>query len=388
MEMRGRYATLSSGEYSHRAAKAQDLMKAAKIDALLVTAEANYSYFTGHRTHSPWSTFTRPHVFVLTRDGRSAMIAHSFTRPEAQSRSWVENIAEYGSLVEDAVPEIKSILDRLGLARATIGCELGYEQRLGLPQLAWLKIQEGFPEAYFTDASDLLWNLRMRKSKEEVDCLRKACVATTKAFETCFRQIGEGWTEGDVARLMSKTMLDEGAESPGFNIICSGRGNYERISARPTNRALKSGDMIWIDASAVVDGYWSDFSRAAAVGGPNPQQIRLQKIVRDATEAAIEVIRPGVPVRDVAEMCAKVLGNHGFDISFDAGRCGHGIGLMSTEPPHVAAYDASILVEGMVITVEPGIVNEEGVFVIEENVAVTCDGFEVLSGASRDIYSI
>jgi Xaa-Pro aminopeptidase len=388
IRMRGQYSTFSRKEYEERRLRAQDLMESAKIDALLVTAEANYTYFTGHRTHSPWSTFTRPHVFILTRDGRSAMIVHSFTRPEAQSRSWIETIVEYSSLVEDAVPEIKMTLEGLGLAGATIGCELGYEQRLGLPQLAWLEIQKAFPKASFIDASGLLWELRMKKSEAEISCLRKACVAASRAFEESFRQVGEGWTEEDIARLMSKIMLDEGAESPGFNIICSGKNNYERISARPTNRALKAGDMIWIDASAVVNGYWCDFSRAAVVGGPNQKQIRLQNIVREATEAAIEMIKPGVPVSALAEMCARVLGGYGFSISFDAGRCGHGIGLMSTEPPHVASYDSSVLTEGMVITLEPGIVNEDGVFVIEENIVVTADGFEVLSGASRDIYTI
>ena len=79
-------------------------MQAQNIDALLITAEANYFYFTGHRTHSPWSTFTRPHVAVLTRDGGATMIVHCFTRPEAESRSFVADVREYGSLVEDGAP--------------------------------------------------------------------------------------------------------------------------------------------------------------------------------------------------------------------------------------------------------------------------------------------
>lgn len=386
--MRGKYSTFPREEYAARIERAQTLMNEQDIDALLVTAEANYSYFTGHRTHSPWSTFTRPHVFVLARDGSSVMIVHTFTRPEAESRSWVADIREYGSLLEDAVPEIKQTFAEMGLADCVIGCELGYEQRLGLPIRAWVEIQKAFPKAKFVDASELLWRLRMKKSGAEIDCLRKACRATSKAFEVCYAQVGEGWTEEEVALVMSKAMLDEGAEAPGFNIICSGKENYERISARPTNRRLRRGDMLWVDASAVVNGYWSDFCRAAVVGGPTPEQTRLQRIVRDATMAAIEAIKPGVPVRVIAQTCARELGNRGFNISFDAGRCGHGLGLMSTEPPHVAIYDSSILEEGMVITVEPGIVNEDGVFCIEEVVAVTKDGFEILSGASREIYTI
>jgi len=386
--MRGQYSIFPREEYEARLGRAQALMQAQNIDALLITAEANYFYFTGHRTHSPWSTFTRPHVAVLTRDGGAAMIVHCFTRPEAESRSFVADVREYGSLVEDAAPQIKQALSDMGLASAVIGCELGYEQRLGLPMRAWEQIVSAFPRAKFVDASELLWRLRVVKSEAEVERLRKACQATSRAFEACYSQAREGWTEEQVAVVMSKAMLDAGAEAPGFNIICSGKDDYQRISARPTGRALRKGDMLWVDASAVFDGYWSDFCRAAVPGGPSPEQVRLQRIAHEATMAAIEAIKPGVPVSMIAETCARQLGKHGFNLTFDAGRCGHGLGLMSTEPPHVATYDPTILEEGMVITVEPGIVNEEGVFCIEENVAVTKDGFEVLSGASREIYAI
>ncbi len=386
--MRGQYSIFPREEYEARLGRAQALMQAQNIDALLITAEANYFYFTGHRTHSPWSTFTRPHVAVLTRDGGAAMIVHCFTRPEAESRSFVADVREYGSLVEDAAPQIKQALSDMGLASAVIGCELGYEQRLGLPMRAWEQIVSAFPRAKFVDASELLWRLRVVKSEAEVERLRKACQATSRAFEVCYSQAREGWTEEQVAVVMSKAMLDAGAEAPGFNIICSGKDDYQRISARPTRRALRKGDMLWVDASAVFDGYWSDFCRAAVPGGPSPEQVRLQRIAHEATMAAIEAIKPGVPVSMIAETCARELGNHGFNLTFDAGRCGHGLGLMSTEPPHVATYDPTILEEGMVITVEPGIVNEEGVFCIEENVAVTRDGFEILSGASRELYTI
>jgi Xaa-Pro aminopeptidase len=386
--MRGQYSMFPREEYEARLARAQALMQAQNIDALLITAEANYFYFTGHRTHSPWSTFTRPHVAVLTRDGGATMIVHCFTRPEAESRSFVADVREYGSLVEDAVPQIKQALSDMGLASAVIGCELGYEQRLGLPMRAWEQIVSAFPRAKFQDASDLLWRLRVVKSEAEVERLRKACQATSRAFEVCYSQVREGWTEEQVATVMSKAMLDAGAEAPGFNIICSGKDDYARISARPTGRALRKGDMLWVDASAVFDGYWSDFCRAAVPGGPSPEQVRLQRIAHEATMAAIEAIKPGVPVSMIAETCARELGKHGFNLTFDAGRCGHGLGLASTEPPHVATYDPTVLEEGMVITVEPGIVNEEGVFCIEENVAVTRDGFEILSGASREIYTI
>ncbi|MEW6524417.1 MAG: M24 family metallopeptidase [Bacillota bacterium] len=79
---------------------------------------------------------------------------------------------------------------------------------------------------------------------------------------------------------------------------------------------------------------------------------------------------------------------YGYEMSFEAGRCGHGLGLLSTEPPHIAPYDHTMLEPGMVINIEPGVVSEHGVFCVEENVLVTETGYEILSGASRELYVV
>ncbi|MGD9280722.1 MAG: M24 family metallopeptidase, partial [Desulfobacterales bacterium] len=74
--------------------------------------------------------------------------------------------------------------------------------------------------------------------------------------------------------------------------------------------------------------------------------------------------------------------------SFDCGRMGHGMGIMSTEPPSITKQNKTVLLEGMIINIEPGFVKENGVFNIEEDVVVTKDGAEILSGAKRTLYEI
>lgn len=124
------------------------------------------------------------------------------------------------------------------------------------------------------------------------------------------------------------------------------------------------------------------------MGKPTSEERRLQVIVHEVTMTACQNIAPGVPVAKVARECTRQMEAHGFPLNFDCCRAGHGIGLMSTEPPSVADYDATILEPEIIITVEQGIVNELGCYDIEEIVQVTEDGFEILSGASRDIYTI
>jgi Xaa-Pro aminopeptidase len=74
------------------------------------------------------------------------------------------------------------------------------------------------------------------------------------------------------------------------------------------------------------------------------------------------------------------------DISFTAGRVGHGIGLLFTEPPSIAKWDPVILQKNMVISIEPGLVMEDGIYHVEENIIVTQNGGEVLSQAPRELW--
>jgi Xaa-Pro aminopeptidase len=146
--------------------------------------------------------------------------------------------------------------------------------------------------------------------------------------------------------------------------------------------------MVWIDGGAMVNDYWADYSRAGVMGGPTPEQKKYQEIVKGVTDEGIAVIKPGVPGARIVEACEKGMRKRGLDISFEAGRLGHGIGLLFVEPPSIAKWDPVVLAENMVISVEPGLVRDDGVFHAEENVRVTQHGSEVLSRAPRDLWTL
>ena len=125
------------------------------------------------------------------------------------------------------------------------------------------------------------------------------------------------------------------------------------------------------------------------MGGPTPEQDRLQDLIHEITMKGISKIKPGVPVSAIYDTCAEEFLKAGLPWSFECGRAGHGVGLQLTEPPSLARCDDSVLKAGMIITVEPGYVdNELGCFDIEENILVTEDGYEILSSASRKLHTI
>lgn len=372
-------------EYENRIKRVRELMDRDQIDVLFITGDRNYNYFSGHRTVMPLEgTVARPNCFLLPVDGEAHLMIHIFLEGDAASTTWVENISTYSSLLQAPVKELADIIRGFGTKGKRIGVELGQEQRIGMPPQDFMNLKKELQEFEFVDAAPILWEMRIIKSSLEIECIRQAMDITVKGYKEGFLQVKEGMTEREIACLLTGEMVRHGAESYWI-MATSGSGNYQRISGKPTNRKVQAGDMFWADMGAMVNDYWADFSRAGVIGGPTAEQKKYQKIVFEVTSEAIAEANPGVAGAHIVDVCEEGLRKRGVDITFSAGRVGHGIGMLFTEPPSLARWDPLILAENMVVSIEPGLVRDDGVFHIEENILITKDGAEVLSNAPREL---
>jgi len=375
-------------EYQSRIEAARRLMAQSGIDLLLLTAGANSSYLTGLRPVRPGEgTLARPSYFLLPLEGEPRLVVHVFWEADARATSWLEEISTYESLLEAPVRDLVEMIRDLAAGGRRLGLELGQEQRIGLPLRDFLLLTSQLDDLEFVDAAPLLWQMRMVKSPDEIDCLRRAGEITGRAYVQGFPLVREGMTERQIAGLLCGKMVEHGAESYWI-MMTSGPGNYGRISGQPTDRRVERGDMVWVDMGAMVNDYWADFSRAGVVGGPTAEQKRSQQMVIEATAAGVGAVRDGRPGSGVVEACQDSLRRQGVDASFAAGRVGHGIGLLFTEPPSLARWDPVVLEEGMFVSVEPGLIRDDGVFHVEENVLVTRDGGEIFSQAPRELWTL
>lgn len=376
--------TFTRAEYERRYKNLQDELARIGADALLVTSEANFTYFTGYVAAHPWVSFSRNLIAILPREREPVLVVPASLESQAREQTWIESISPAEAIGEAPVDVIASAFRELGLAKARIGAELGYEQRLGISLLDYQRLLAALPDAAFIDAAPAVWPIRMRKSPAEIDCLREACRVTDAALARLFDELRAEMTERDVARRLGQLLLDEGADRIDWIMMTSGRGQYHRTFGVPRDRRLEPGDMLWMDVSAVVNGYKADYDRTAVLGGPTPEQEALQEIVHAATMAGVAAIRPGAPVRSVVEAVNASLASAGM-APRDPGRIGHGLGLQSTEPPNVSLADETILDVGMAITVEPALILDHGMYQVEQNVVVTETGHEVLSHAPHQI---
>jgi len=376
-------------EYEMRVNEVRKLMAQVGMDALFLTTGVNLAYLSGYP--SPTRSGSRPFIFILPLDGDPVLIVQNGREFEARAYSWVADIRTYAELSRAPLPQIRQSFADLKLTKGCVGAELGLEQCMDIPFSDFMQLQEDLPEVKFVDVGPVLWGPRMRKSEAEISYIRKACQITSQAYAKCFAQLKEGMTEVEVIHTMYTITMQLGGSTP-WGVITSGKGNYDFAARGPSSRKIEKGDMVWMDSVCSVGGYWSDFSRAGVVGGPTEEQRRAQFLIHEITMVGVEVVKQGVKASDVANACNVELAKLDLPvtscISGLASRIGHGVGLAVTEMPNIAEYDDTVLEPGMVITIEPGVATPYGMFHVEENVLVTEEGYELLSSASRELWTI
>jgi Xaa-Pro aminopeptidase len=375
-------------EYESRMRRFQAGLVERGLGGAILTSEANYNYLTAYHHFAPWTTHCRSVFAIVPADGEPVLLLHAFPAADARRDCWFEDVRGYDSLTYAPIDQVVSIVGELGMTGEPIGMELGTEHRIGLTAIELDDLRGALAPSQVVDVGDLLWSLRLIKSDAEIDMLVESGRIAAAAFEHCFTHTGKGMSELDVASLLGQKILAEGGRV-GFFIMTSGPGSYERTAGHPRDRALEAGDMLWVDLGVVYGGYWTDHCRAAVVGPASTGQRDNWDAVRDLTWGAVEACQPGRTPPEIVSGLNDAAAARGMHFTFAAGRVGHGIGLMSTEPPHIAPYDHTTFLERMTFTIEPGWIDQQlGTFVSEENLVVREGGPQLLTVTPRELVEL
>jgi Xaa-Pro aminopeptidase len=365
-------------EYRARIDRAQRLLRGLKANALLVTDDRNGFYLGGFGGAQPTAGRTRPRFLIVPTRGEPTWLVHASVEAAVAEMSWVPEVRAYEAIDGAPVDQLAKLLDR----HRPVAVELGVEQRLGMAPRDLDRLRHAAPRLQLVDGGDLLWRLRAVKSPAELTRLRRAATMTARAYKRAFAKIRPGMTEREAGAQLAQALAAEGAHAGWHDVLT---GDYGRPNGFARNRRLQEGEMVWADMGANYAGYWADFSRAGVLGGPTPEQEKLQNKVVQATEAGVAAIRAGQTVRQVAEALDAACSRFGVTMNRRPGRYGHGLGLTVAEPPHIAYFDETVIEPGMVLTVEPGMWTEDGMYHCEETVVVKPNGVEVLSDYPREL---
>jgi Xaa-Pro aminopeptidase len=230
-------------------------------------------------------------------------------------------------------------------------------------------------------------DLYLRKTAEEIQAIRLANQVANVGLKAFLANLQSGITEAEVAAAVESAIYrqigrDGIFHSRGWAMVQSGPNSADagRFN-RSTGRRLENGDLVLIELATCVNGYWSDLSRTAAVGSPKTEGEEILAVVRDAQQAAVDGVRPGVSAGDIDALARGKIAAQGLS-SFFTHHTGHHVGFRYHDPGFLILPGESAKLEpGMVITIEPGVyVPERGAGArIEDNVLVTQSGHEVLS---------
>jgi Xaa-Pro dipeptidase len=370
-----------------RLTRVQKLIAEQGIDFLLLSQAENLIYLTGYRTILYQSKF-RPFLSVIPREGSPVLVLPNLEKGDGKT-SFFDDIRTWGSTPGVAGPDplsvVKDVLFEKNLSKAKGAIELGTGQRMGMTVSQFEELKRLLPAIQFVDCSSIMWTLRKVKSQKEIEYIRESCRITDAAFDATFRFTKEGVTEFEMQKVLGSTMMQEGADVPGFLVVASGVERYDMINPYASMRRVEIGDMVNLDIGAIFKGYWSDLTRGFFIGKPTDRQTAFYEAAKEIHQAAINTVKPGIPVSEVDKAAEKTIERLGYQ-PYVLHRTGHSLGLEVHELPSVSADDHTILEPGMVLTIEPGIYDFSiGAFRIEDTIVVTEKGFDYLTNSPRDI---
>jgi Xaa-Pro aminopeptidase len=387
-------------------------MKKDGVDAVLVTTPVNVTYLTGFTGDSSYLVLTPKHAILVSdarfedqlkeevlgyEDGSAAEPApypHALKHSNPDKADGVEaHVRGHDTTTLEAAVEV---LTKAGAKN--VGVE---GSRLTVAELEALKALGA--KQTFVPQANLVENLRVVKDPSEVEKIREAVRVAERAFRMFAATLRETDTEKDMVDTLEGYVRRAGAKGTPFPPIVAVGERGALPHAPPTGKQLGEGSKLLVDWGADL-GYKSDLTRtvrspfqAAPTRRNKFERVgfdyeEVYGVVLAAQNAALAVIRDGVPAREVDAAAREVLanaklkGHPGLKLGdyFTHG-LGHGIGLEVHEAPRVRANSDDVLTAGMVITIEPGVyIPGWGGLRIEDDVLVTRDGYSLLTSLPRE----
>lgn len=232
--------------------------------------------------------------------------------------------------------------------------------------------------------SGIVERLRRVKDEGELAAIAEAARLADQVYEDVLSDGLTGRREREVA-FAAETRIRELGGEPSFPAIVAAAANGSSPHAEASEREIGEGELVVWDMGAKVDGYCSDCTRTFAAGEPGDEEREVYELVRSAQAAGLDAIRPGVGGAEADEVAREVIRSAGRGDEFGHG-LGHGVGLEVHEAPRLGPQSEDELLEGDVVTVEPGVYLPGSFGVrIEDMVVVTGDGHRNLSSLSKEL---
>lgn len=375
----------TAAEFADRRRRLRAALRERNIDWLVVVHPVSIHWLTGSDAKS-YQEFQC--LFFSAEEAPLVVLARAGEVAELRDDALVDEVVGWGGgIAEDPIPHFTAVAKRLGLMDARIGLEV---PAYYLHPHHYLALREVLGTSLVAEPSTLVHDLKLVKSPAEIACIREAARLADAAMAVFASALRPGRSELSVAGEVMAALMKAGsgiAASP-INLVSGERSGFSH--GAPTQRLLRAGDFGSVEYGATWKRYTATIGRQFSMGPPTARMLGLYDIVRRAQDACIAAIRPGVGASAPHDAARAVIAEAGLD-AHRVHTTGYGLapGFPPSwgEPLHMLNDSPYTLEAGMVLSIEPPVfiaAERLGARLID-NVLVTEDGAEMLTGASRDL---
>ncbi len=386
-------------EYRRRLEGLWAKMDAEGLAVAVLMQAADLIYFTGLGLHAQ----------LVVAPQREPVLLVQVNVDRARAEGWVTDVRPSLGFktLREAVREVAPA--------GPVGLELDVT-----PVTYFQRIREVLGPREYRDISPAILALRAVKSEAELTVLRQAAVISQAGFAEARKRMIPGMTEMELQLRMEMVEKEQGAELvarvrarygtmawgicaagpnsaevSGYWMTCTGAGPSAAQPYASSRRPLAKGDLVAIDRNVTLHGYNVDEARTMAVGEPDPTAAGYWGALGRIMDATLAAVRPGLPVAGVYRAAAAqaeaegVLDRFMTLATYNIEYVGHAVGLEGDELPLLTPRAEGNLVPGMVLALEPKvIIPGECGLTLEDTVAVTPDGVEVITRTPRHWFSL
>ena len=338
-------APIDRSERARRLARAQQLMRANGLAAVVLEPGSSMIYFTGVR----WSRSERPTLAILPVEGEPCIVTPFFEEPsvreslaiKASVRVWQEDEGAFGILA--------------GFLR-----DRHLTGPVGVEETVRFFISDGIGKAIgrrLVSANAIVRGCRMVKTPAEIALMQAATDVTMSAYRWTYPRVEAGMTGPQVGALMNAATTKLGGD-PEFALVLIGEASAYPHGSRETHR-VAPGEVVLMDCGCTVQGYQSDVSRTWVHRAPSKAQRTVWEHVAQGQQLAFRTAQLGTPAGQVDDAVRRFYAGLGYGPDYRlpglSHRTGHGIGLDGHEPVNLVRGEATPLVPGMCFSDEPGL---------------------------------
>ena len=229
---------------------------------------------------------------------------------------------------------------------------------------------------YFQNHGCLVPSRELIKTPEQIEGIRRSGVVNTGVLDLIESEIKAGMSTAEIDRMAFDYTVSHGAIPAPLNYegfpksVCTSINEVVCHGIPSEDEILQEGDIINVDVSTILDGYYSDASRMFIIGKTSPEKEKLVRVTKECLEIGMRAAKPFGFVGDIGNAIQRHAEKNGFSVVRDL--CGHGVGLAFHEEPEVLHFGRKgtgmLLVPGMVFTIEPMInMGDWHVFIDEDD---------------------